>query len=113
MQVRDMVEKVLKEIPSTRNSDTYLYFELVNFFLNCWITRAQIETMRQIPFETVTRIRRELSHDKEYEASIEVQKEREAKREEMIAKYGPDGRKHLLEVMERNKQRQEEASRLF
>jgi len=110
MQVRDMVEKILQSNPHTRNSDTDLYCELINQFLACGISKAQVEIMKKIPFESVTRVRRELCKKEEYKADQEIQDMREEKCRQITTQYG--GWRQYCESL-LNKFRQKEISLPF
>lgn len=112
MQVEDMVEAMFKNFSETRNSSTILYCKLLNQFRHAGFTQEQIQIMLSIPFETVSRVARKFREQGKYLWDQVVQEERERLQEEMRQKYWPDGRKHLLEVMQRNKQKIEEANRL-
>lgn len=87
MQVREKVEKFVTVRPYTLDSDTDLYCEYMNYFHNAWITKEQIEIMKQVPFETITRIRRKICKLQQFRASKEVEEARARRCEEMRQTY--------------------------
>ena len=72
------------------------------------MTKAQIEIMKQIPFESVTRVRRELCSwsDPKYKPDKEVEDMRQQKYEEITARYG-GGRQYCQSLLDKNKVAQE------
>lgn len=105
MQAELMVETMLRTHEDTRNSDTVLYCKLINEFRHCSLTREQIEIMKSIPFETISRCRRKLQAEWRYKADQEVQEQREQKKAEFLAKYG-SGRKYFEAIRDKIRQPQ-------
>lgn len=99
-----MTESILRTYPEARNSDAVLYSKLINEFRHCGLTQEQILIMQTVPFESVTRVRREIQANGKYLAEQEVQQERADKCAKITAQYG-SWRKYLEAVMEKNKQK--------
>lgn len=108
MHTQEMVDVTLKTRSETRNSDIILWVQICNEFRHAGITQTQLEIFLEIQPDTVSRIARDLRSKGMYLWDEATQEERKAKEAMMRERYWPDWRKHLLEVMQRNKQKMEQ-----
>ena len=103
MAVQAKVESLAIVKPYTLDSDTDLYCQYVNYYHKCWLTNEQIEIMKLIPFETITRIRRKICKKPEFKASKEVEEARARRCEEIRQEYW-SWRRYLEAVASKLKQ---------
>lgn len=108
MHTQEMVDVTLKTRSETRNSDIILWVQILNEFRGAGITHEQLQKMLEIPPETVSRMAREYRAKGMYLWDKATQEERLAKEQAMREKYWPDWRKHLLEVIQKNKEKIEQ-----
>lgn len=96
---KDEVYNILKNNPATRNNDMILYYE---YCINHWVRDVQMYKVFQdsefrkqkkiAPFETVSRVRRELQNDFiDLRSDEKIQQMREA-REEVFRNFYSKGR---------------------
>ena len=87
-QVRDLVEKVLRDFPQTRNDDMLLYskvWELQGIRMDFDQFRKQA-----MKAETIGRHKRQLQERGHYRANTEVEKAKHEKAEQFRTYYGND-----------------------
>lgn len=64
---------------SPRDSDHELLIQFLQFHMEMKLTQAQIDIMRSVSFESITRCRRKLQESGEFLPSLEVAKKRRLK----------------------------------
>jgi len=75
----DLVLEILKKVPSSRNSDKVLFFEIFKYYK----VPIKLEHLDSMPsLESFTRARRKIQ-ETDYQASEEVQEEREHNQDDM------------------------------